>query len=163
MKNVLKKIIVVFYFTVGILTIAALIYFAIVIAIDSKKQHHFELHQSEDEIASIFVADIQRRNEKNGYEYIIINNVSLDRKEELLNDIYSINYNKMKFAMEPGHPHGLCIIIKYNNDSYEIISEKYPCYCVIENEELTNRYFTIYICNSDEFDSFVSKYKENLG
>ena len=162
MKNILKKSIVAFFIILGIIYIIAIICVIIFISIDSKKQYHFELHQSEDEIASIFVADIQNRNEKDGYEYVIINNISLDRKEELLNDIYSINYYKRGFSMEPGHPHGLSIIIKYNNDCYEIISENYPCYCVIENDELVNRYFTAYRCNTDEFDSFISKYKENL-
>ena len=152
MKNVLKKVIIVYGIILFISVIASIIFLVITVTINSKKRYHWELHQDMCNIANIYIVEAD-----NEEEFKIKKSISLEKKDELLKDITSIDYKKI-LAMDPGHPSGLCFVIEYVNGNYEIISKRYPKYCEVEDGIVINYTMHFYICEEEDFLEIVNKY-----
>lgn len=152
MKNVLKKVIIVYGIILGIYFVASIIFIVISVTIDSKKRYHWELHQDMCNIANIYI--VEADNER---EFKIKKSISLEKKDELLKDITSIDYKKI-LAMDPGHPGGLCFVIEYIDSNYEIISYKYPKYCEVEDGIVINYTIHFYVYEKEDFMEIVNKY-----
>lgn len=152
MKNVLKKVIIVYGIILGISFVASIIFIVISVTINSKKRYHWELHQDMCNIANIYI--VEADNER---EFKIKKSVSLEKKDELLKDIISIDYKK-ELAMDPGHPGGLCFVIEYIDSNYEIISCNYPKYCEVEDGVVKNSTMDFYVYEEENFIVIINKY-----
>ena len=150
-----KRIIIIAVFICALPYILFALFLLFLFLFPDKKIYHYELNQEKGEIVNIYIVDAQ-----NEIEFEIIEFINLDRKDEFLNDVLEINYKKV-FGMDPGHPSGLCFVIEYDCGNYEIISERYPRDCIIENGNPRSYRHTWYRCDSDDFNLLISKYLYN--
>jgi hypothetical protein len=103
--------------------------------------------------------------------YGLFNNIdeitNYTRAEALLEDIKSLEFEKY-FGMDPGEPSGMCFVIKYQDEAYDIISYYEPMQVVwvgpnehFPNRQQTGLFFWLK-CDYDVFNGLINKYMKTV-
>ena len=124
--------------------------------------YHWEFLQDESEIVGLYIVDAESPS-----KYEIMKEIPLTRKEELFKDITSLNYHKYGWNLHTTH--GLCFVIKFLNEEYDIISYYEPMH-VVWNEpdkhfptERLSETISWLKCDKNEFDQLINKYMVETG
>ena len=133
--------------------LAITLLFALLLCSCDKTVYHWELQQDESKIAEIYIVDA------NGpRKYAVIKEISLDKKKELVSEICSLKYQKYGFNLH--NTSGLCFVIIFENQEYDIISYKEPMHVLIENGE-KSALISWLECDYDEFSALIEKYLQD--
>ena len=148
--------------TITILITIAIISATMLAGCIDKSIHHWEFGQEEEQIAGIYIVEAE-----SSRDYEIVKEIPLSEKEALLEDIKSLEFEKY-FGMDPGEPSGMCFVIKYQDEAYDIISYYEPMQVVwvgpnehFPNRQQTGLFFWLK-CDYDEFNGLINKYMKTV-
>ena len=116
--------------------------------------YNWQLAQDKSQITHLYVVDA-----KFPSDYEIIKEISLDKKDEFVDDIISIEYKK--YGWNPHTTNGLCFVIKYQNQDYDIISSYEPerVYYNDDTKKFSST-FSWLECDDEVFQDLIAKYME---
>ena len=119
---------------------------------------HWEFGQDCSKIIGLYVVEAE-----NPYNYETITEIPFNKRDELLDDIESLEYKKYGWNLHTTW--GTCFIIKYENEEYDIISWWEPMHLVWEssNDNSSNKKLVAMIswlkCDEKQFNELIEKYK----
>lgn len=133
------------------LVILFTIFFCIFIVTNNNRIENWHFQQELNQITNIYLVDV--RSEE---EYEIIKEISIEKKDNLIYDLSNVNY---RTNAKKGTPVGIGFLIKYYDESYEIITQKYPCFCKYENSMIKTNYSKYYSLDDEFYRIIVNYYK----
>lgn len=89
-----------------------------------------------------------------GYN-VLAKEIELSKAQDLFNDVKELDYKK--YGTNPTSSMSSCgyiVVIEYNNEDCEIISEWEPQFIPKEGK----RYFSWWYCSEEQFTKFIQKY-----
>ena len=144
------------YFVKRIIIIMCIISVLLLTGCDSNT-YHWEFYQEQSQIVGLYIVDAENPN-----EYEIIQEIPLERSQELINDIKSLDYKTYGWNLH--NTHGLCFVIQFQNGEYDIISYYEPMHVVWRgpNKDHPQKELSGTIswlkCDKKEFDILIEKY-----
>ena len=115
--------------------------------------YHWSFNNKESLITGMYIVEAETT-----YEYKVIKTIPFDKKEELIKDIENINY--VKYGFNLWVTRGMCFVIKFSNEEYDIISYREPEHVFYDEDGLTS-FITWLECDRSYFDSLINKYMED--
>ena len=119
--------------------------------------YHWEIYQVQSQIKGIYIVDAESPS-----KYEIINEISLEKSEELIKDIKKLDYKT--YGRKRHTTSGMCFVIQFQNGEYDIISYHEPMHVVWQGpnkdypeKELKPRRSWLK-CSKKEFDTLIEKY-----
>ena len=119
--------------------------------------HHWKFQQDSADIDGLYIVDAE-----NPYNYEIIKEIPLEKYDELLDDIKSLEYRKYGWNLHTTW--GMCFVVKYSSGEYDIISWWEPMHLVWEEPKdvFSNTHLIAKIswlkCNEKQFNELIEKY-----
>ena len=122
--------------------------------------YHWIFQQDCSEIIGLYIVDAD-----NPYTYEIITDIPLEKRNEFLHDIETLEYKKYGWNLHTTW--GICFVVKYQNEEYDIISWWEPMHLNWKepNDNSSNKNLVATIswlkCDEDKFNELIEKYKNH--
>lgn len=119
------------------------------------KVHYWEFVQKSNQVKEFKIVD----SKDNGNPPKVIGVLDIELIDEFYTDISTL---KMKrYGTNLSAPYGLCFMVIFENDDYDIIAHKEPKHVKYENGEYIH-YNSWLCCDQEDFDELINKYLEFL-
>ncbi len=122
------------------------------------QKYYWEFGQDRSEIVSLYVVEAE-----DPYNYEIITEIPLEKRDELLDDIEDLEYKKYGWNLHTTW--GMCFVVKYQNGEYDIISWWEPMNLIWEepSNSSSDKNLVAIIswlkCDEKQFNELIEKYK----